>query len=171
MSRLEKIALTGLFVLGVGAGAARSQTVSGTVVNYNENIPVSGIELYLDGAIKDTTNAQGTFGFPVSVVRDDSPVIPKDFTLRLFPNPFNPAAIIEYTVPYQGDISIVGYNTLGQRVYAEDLKNQMTGTYKLQFDASKYDLASQILFFQVLLDPKDASKPPLVKIIKGAYVK
>ncbi len=45
----------------------------------------------------------------------------------------------------------------------------MTGTYKLMFDAKKYDLASQVLFFQVILNSEN--KAPLVKVIKGVYGK
>lgn len=161
-----------LFILLCWTGVAIAQEMTGTVVNYSagQTTPVEGIEVYLDGVKKDTTNASGTFGFPTAIIYDPARV-PKAFTLKLFPNPFNPSTILEYTVPYQADVSIVGYNALGQKVYSEQQKNQPAGTYKLTFDASKYDLASQMLFFQVLIDPKDASIAPSMKVVKGVYTK
>lgn len=161
-----------IFMILWGAGTARAQDFSGTVVAYQagEATPVEGIEVYLDGVKKDTTNASGTFGFPTAIIYDPARV-PKAFTLKLFPNPFNPSTILEYAVPYQADVSIVGYNALGQKVYSEQQKNQPAGTYKLTFDASRYDLASQMLFFQVLIDPKDASVAPSMKVVKGVYTK
>ncbi len=114
-----------LFVSFIYSSILYAQDVNGTIVNYNADpvVPVSGIEVYFDGMAKDTTDAQGTFGFPTTVIRDDTPIIPKDFKLKLFPNPFNPSTILEYTVPYKSDVSIVGYNTLGQKVYSEKLEN------------------------------------------------
>ncbi len=88
MKSLEQIALTGFFLIGATAGTAKSQTISGTVMNYDDGNPVSGIEVYLDSVIQDTTNAQGTFGFPVSIVRDDSPV--EGIQSQAVPEPLQP---------------------------------------------------------------------------------
>ncbi len=150
-----------------------AQNINGRVVQFGKDstLSVSDIEVYLDGTIKDTTDAEGFFGFPLTIVKEEISVIPKIFKLSLFPNPFNPSTILEYAVPYQADVSIVGYNALGQKVYSEQQKNQPAGTYKLTFDASRYDLASQMLFFQVLIDPKDASVAPSMKVVKGVYTK
>lgn len=162
-----------LLILSFISGTTMSQNISGVILNYNENpvVPVPGIEIYFDNALKDTTNAQGGFGFPTAIERYDSPIIPTTFSLKLFPNPFNPSTILEYTVPYQGDVTIAGYNILGQEIFTEKHENQITGTYALTFDASKYNLGSQPLIFRVIIDPKDKSKGPLVEVRKGVYLK
>ncbi len=170
---LMKNSLKFLVIFLIMYEALGAQNASGTIVNYNADpvVSISGIEVYLDSTLKDTTDEQGTFGFPTTIVRDDNPLIPKEFKLNLFPNPFNPSTILEYTLPCRGDVSIIGYNALGQKMYSEEMENQMTGTYKLMFDANKYNIASQVLFFQVIVDPTDKSKAPIVDIIKGVYIK
>lgn len=144
-----------------------AQDISGTVVNYNQNpaTPVPGLEIIYNGVVQDTTDEQGAFGFPPSSLdRTDGPLLPKEFTLRLFPNPFNPSTILEYTVPQMADVRIEGYNLAGQRIYENAIMRQPAGTYRLTFDASKHNLASGMYFFRV-----DVGS--LEKIIKGVYVK
>ena len=49
--------------------------------------------------------------------------IPKSLSLEQnFPNPFNPATTIEYSVPHSGDVSLIIYNASGR---------EMSGTHRI----------------------------------------
>lgn len=64
--------------------------------------------------------------------------LPVEFSLsQNFPNPFNPATKIEYSIPEQSQITLRIYDILGREaaLLAEGIKN--AGTYELNWDASK----------------------------------
>ncbi len=54
--------------------------------------------------------------------------------LQNYPNPFNPETIIEYQVPKMGQVKLVIYNTLGQKVRTLVDKIQSPGTYQVIWD-------------------------------------
>ena len=64
-----------------------------------------------------------------------------------YPNPFNPSTIITFTVPKSEFITIVVYNSLGQRI--KDVLNEVksTGTYQIEFDGA--DLPSGTYFYKI----------------------
>ena len=67
-----------------------------------------------------------------------------------YPNPFNPATMIEYSVPQRSFISLVVYNAIGQQIAVLTNKEQETGTYRINFDAS--GLPSGIYFYRLNAD-------------------
>ncbi len=64
-----------------------------------------------------------------------------------YPNPFNPATTIEYTLGEPGRIRLSVFNNLGQRVATLKSGEQPAGSYSITFDA--FDLASGIYFYRL----------------------
>lgn len=77
---------------------------------------------------------------------------PTDFLLfQNYPNPFNPSTIIKYSIPTnrKGEVSnvkLVVYDILGREVATLVNREQSTGNYEVQFNAS--ELTSGIYFYK-----------------------
>ena len=55
--------------------------------------------------------------------------------IKNFPNPFNPATHIQYSLPRSGEVTLIIYNILGQKV--RQLLNNQTqsaGSYTIEWD-------------------------------------
>jgi len=90
----------------------------------------------------------GNFSYSQSIEVEVG-VAPKVFELsQNFPNPFNPATNIQFTVPTDGRATLKVFNTLGQEVATLFNENATAGIYhQVQFNAS--NLASGIYFSQL----------------------
>lgn len=73
-----------------------------------------------------------------------------------YPNPFNPSTKIRFSVPYESNIKLVVYNSLGQQISVLVDKRMGQGTYSADFDASS--LASGIYLYQLQTDNFTATK-------------
>ena len=87
---------------------------------------------------------------------------PKVFELsQNFPNPFNPATNIQFTVPTDGRVLLIVYNALGQEVATMFDGNAVAGEYhQATFDASR--LASGIYFSRLEFNGKMLTKKMLL---------
>jgi len=71
--------------------------------------------------------------------------LPKDFSLRQnYPNPFNPVTTIQYSVPILGQVELIIYNILGQRIAKLVDRMHKPGVYYVKWDGSQY--ASGVYF-------------------------
>jgi hypothetical protein len=90
--------------------------------------------------------------------------VPNKFSLdQNFPNPFNPATMIYYSVPKQSNVTIKVYDMLGREVYTV-LSSQptQTGIHMIQFDGSR--LASGVYYYRMTAgDFTDVKKMILLK--------
>jgi len=82
-------------------------------------------------------------------------IMPTQFAVKSYPNPFNPTATIEMSLPSASDWTITVFNVVGQRV-ADFNGHSDAGTVKVQWDASNE--ASGIYFYKV-----DAGKTSVTK--------
>jgi hypothetical protein len=75
-----------------------------------------------------------------SVERISSSATPRVFTLSpVYPNPFNPATNVEYTLSKSGITSLKVYNLLGQQVMTViDNVYQIASVYKASIDMSRF---------------------------------
>ena len=64
-----------------------------------------------------------------------------------FPNPFNPATSIKYTIPKSGFVRLAVFNLLGQEVALIFEGDQSSGTYEFSFE--KADLPTGIYFYRI----------------------
>lgn len=84
----------------------------------------------------------------VNGVEEIPGVLPKTYSLaQNFPNPFNPATRIRYTIPEAGNVSLKIFNIIGQEVANLVNQEQTAGNYVALFDASK--LPSGVYFYRL----------------------
>jgi hypothetical protein len=80
-------------------------------------------------------------------------ITPSDFRLNNnYPNPFNPETIIEYLVPKNGQVKIIIYNILGQKVRTLVNEVQTAGTYQVYWNGKNDQnsaMSSGVYFYQL----------------------
>lgn len=91
-------------------------------------------------------DTDGTFEYSeVISVTTDGLQTPSKFQLhKNYPNPFNPTTTITYDIKDQNLTTLKIYNMLGNEIKVLVNKNQLPGTYRVDFDAT--DLATGIYF-------------------------
>ncbi|MBZ0201312.1 MAG: T9SS type A sorting domain-containing protein, partial [Ignavibacteriaceae bacterium] len=74
--------------------------------------------------------------------------LPESYVMmQNFPNPFNPATKIKYSLPVSSSVNVSVYNSLGELVSELVNKSQPAGYYELNFNAS--GLASGIYIYKI----------------------
>jgi len=89
-------------------------------------------------------------------VRDEGGFLPKAFSLsQNYPNPFNPETELNYSLPVGGEVSLVIYNLLGQRIATLVDEFQPSGNYTAKWngrdDFGKL-LSSGVYFYKMNVD-------------------
>ncbi|MEW5798085.1 MAG: T9SS type A sorting domain-containing protein [Bacteroidota bacterium] len=86
----------------------------------------------------------------ITGVEDNVGAVPGTFELfGNYPNPFNPATKIEFTVPTQSNVRLVVYDLLGRVVAKEVMSSVAQGRHTFTFNANR--LSSGVYFYQVQL--------------------
>ena len=101
----------------------------------NENIPIK-----LNGQITD---------FTLKKIQK----IPSQYTLsQNYPNPFNPVTTLEYEIPEKGDVSLIVYDLLGEKIWNLTLNSLSTGYHSVQWngvDNDGHPLSAGCYFYQL----------------------
>jgi hypothetical protein len=96
----------------------------------------------------------------VGIKFPDDNTVPNSFAmLTNYPNPFNPSTVIRYTIPRQGHVSLIIYNTIGQVVATLLDETKHAGTYEAMFNGN--GLASGVYFCRLRTEERILS----IKII------
>ncbi len=77
-------------------------------------------------------------------------VVPQQYGLEIFPNPFNPASKIEYKISRRSRVDIALFNCNGQLIKNMLSAEQPAGTHTLTLEAN--DLSAGVYFVRFLLD-------------------
>ncbi|MDP4175841.1 MAG: T9SS type A sorting domain-containing protein, partial [Bacteroidota bacterium] len=67
---------------------------------------------------------------------EENTVVAKTYRLTAYPNPFNPATTISYSIPKQSRVELKVYDILGQQVSTLVNKEQNAGEYNVMFDGT-----------------------------------
>lgn len=105
--------------------------------------------LYFDELLAGTsTGLYGHHGDPTTSVKEMGEM-PAGFNLsQNYPNPFNPSTVIRFGIPAAGDVKLIVYNTLGEKVAVLVDGFVTAGTHTAQFNASR--LPSGIYFYRLV---------------------
>ena len=78
---------------------------------------------------------------------------PSKYTLsQNYPNPFNPVTFLDFTLPEQGDVSLIIYDLLGKEIWNLSQNSVSTGYYSVQWngvDNDGYPLSAGSYFYQL----------------------
>jgi hypothetical protein len=89
-----------------------------------------------------------TYYNEIVVNTDDANLTPTEFSLaQNYPNPFNPSTKIEFSVPFQTQVTLKIYDIHGSEVRTLVNEVKSAGNHQIQFNAS--DLASGIYFYKM----------------------
>jgi hypothetical protein len=97
----------------------------------------------------------GTFNYSKVVNVDIA--APTNFELsQNYPNPFNPSTKISYALPFESNVKLIIYNSIGEKI--KELVNslQSGGYYELTFDAKS--LSSGIYFYTIQAISKEGNQ-------------
>jgi hypothetical protein len=74
--------------------------------------------------------------------------VPENYVLyQSYPNPFNPATTIKYSIPKSSIVSLRVYDILGREVEVLLDEHKQAGSYSVQFNASRF--ASGVYFYRL----------------------
>jgi len=87
----------------------------------------------------------------VTGVKDEDVPVAQSFILEQnYPNPFNPVTQISYSVPFESFVTLLVFNSLGQKVKVLIQENKPAGQHSVIFDAG--ELPSGVYFYQLGLE-------------------
>jgi len=89
-------------------------------------------------------------------------LIPSNYHLSNYPNPFNPSTIINYELPITNYVELSIYNLNGQKITMLIAETQSAGKYTIEWDASDY--ASGVYYYEFRTrDYRNVEKMVLMK--------
>jgi hypothetical protein len=112
-----------------------------------------------DEIIYTSSISENSYTYPLVILDngDDTTAVnpifePVAFDLgKAYPNPFNPATIIPFTLEESGMVTLTVFNVKGERVSTLISNDRMeSGHHNVMFDAS--DLASGVYVYQLQVD-------------------
>ncbi|MBS1494937.1 MAG: T9SS type A sorting domain-containing protein [Bacteroidetes bacterium] len=122
----------------------KEQTILKELVKKSRPVNVEEHILKMD---KDLTKLFGRTEVTGTVTNT---VLPLDYKLgQNYPNPFNPSTKINYEIKNAGFVSLKVYDLLGREIAELVNETKDAGRYTIDFNASKYMMASGIYFYRI----------------------
>ncbi|MBN8545009.1 MAG: T9SS type A sorting domain-containing protein [Ignavibacteria bacterium] len=93
-------------------------------------------------------DTDGSFEYSAEIKVESG--IPQEYSLSAnYPNPFNPATTVDYSLPVGGFVSVKLYNSQGREVATIFNESKEAGYHSFTIDAAKYSLASGVYFYRI----------------------
>lgn len=128
------------------SSAAENSNDENTVIIQNDLIA----NFYLQEFAARYYEANGTDSINIISSVDDLELMLNEYNLyQNYPNPFNPSTTIAYSIPEYSKVSLIIYNTLGQKVAELVNDYQYPGKYKVDFSADSKGLSSGVYFYSL----------------------
>jgi hypothetical protein len=86
--------------------------------------------------------------YAVATAVEEATFSTSDLHLKNYPNPFNSETIIEYSLPFDGNVKLEIYNAIGESVQTLVDEFQGVGNYKVMFNPP--ELSSGIFFYRII---------------------
>jgi hypothetical protein len=113
-----------------------------------ENLRYSNTGLQHAGTDGKALGDLNWFPEQLTAVSQKTNSMPTQFALsQNYPNPFNPTTMIEYSIPQNSFVTLKVYNVLGQEVASLVNQERQSGSYVVNFDASR--LSSGMYFYKI----------------------
>lgn len=87
-------------------------------------------------------------------------VVPTEYSITNYPNPFNPTTTINYQLPENGFVTIKVYDMIGKEIVTLVNENKSAGYHRVNFDASK--LTSGVYIYTITANNFIQSKKMLL---------
>jgi hypothetical protein len=131
-----------------GYTVAKGKPANGKMLPLNTKIgTLTGIIDYVNSQYKIEPRKMDDFTDITNSIEKLSNT-PEAYTLaQNYPNPFNPSTTIIYSLPASSKVSLVLYNTLGQKVLTLVDQVQNAGKYQVNLNGSS--LSSGVYFYQI----------------------
>ena len=126
-------------------------SVIGTSAQITASLPVGLNQVNL--TVSDENGFASSSTKEITVVLGKSKKI---FLHQNFPNPFNPATLIKYEIPYEAKVEITIYNLLGERVVTLVSGLQKAGDYKVTWNA--INMASGVYVYRLRAIPTSVGR-------------
>jgi len=133
---------------------------------FSGNAPARRVGTFLLNDVADSMTEEGWTLFDASVIWamgegstsvENSDNLPTQYILHNnYPNPFNPATTIAFSIPEQVTVRLNIFNTLGENVKTLVDEIKPAGNYKVNFYAS--GLSSGIYYYQLIAGSKIFTK-------------
>ncbi|MDR3667369.1 MAG: aryl-sulfate sulfotransferase, partial [Ignavibacteriaceae bacterium] len=92
-----------------------------------------------------------------STISNNNSLAINNFTmLQNFPNPFNPNTTIDYSIPVESNVSLVVYNSIGEKIQDLILGIKPAGNYSVNFKSDK--VSSGIYFYSLTANSIDGKQ-------------
>ncbi|MBN2423975.1 MAG: VCBS repeat-containing protein [Calditrichaceae bacterium] len=124
---------------------------SGHLQTYTFKLRVNPGTIYWSVQSVDNAYAGSAFAAEQSIIitaiEHENSVVTHFDLAQNFPNPFNPKTTIKYQLPEASEVTLIIYNTLGQKICTLVSEHQKMGKYKVEWNASGY--ASGVYFYKL----------------------
>lgn len=133
-----------------------------TVSNSSQNMALTYTITVISANCKMAGNTEPDIKEEVSLVADQSTSVndlskENDLTLLVYPNPVNNQAVIEYSLPRSGKISLTIINAFGQEVLKiVDNQQYQSGRYRINLEATY--LSAGIYYYSLRTEERTETK-------------
>lgn len=147
-----------------------SQTITGKLIDQNgESQAGAQLKLYIFPKVYSTVSAgDGTFLFDnVTDVKNEQ--LPNGYSVsNNYPNPFNPRTRIWFTLPNSGNVRVELYNTIGQKVRTDLLRNYSAGNNYIDLELN--GLSNGVYLAKINLDDKFSTIKKLMLVYGSQHL-